>query len=131
MKNLLNIVLLSFLVSCMSSPTTEKVSKKICFESLPKEYREYKNKPMIEDGLIEFGEGRMCAYKEYDIDSDGISEVIEIYSTKEKPIAYGFDVNKNNNFDCWEILTDKDADGLNGNEKNLPEKICEENPIFI
>lgn len=121
MKKLLNIILFSLLLSCSTSPPTENVSKTISYESLPKEYKEYKNKPMIEDGFIEFRDGEMCYYREYDIDSDGKSDVIEVYSSEKNPVAYGFDLDKNKNFDYYEILTDRETDGLNGNE----------NPVLI
>jgi len=122
MKNLLNIIFLSLLVSCTSTQISKeefKIREKISYASLPEEYREYKDKPVTGAGWLKSPDGKISAYKEYDINLDNVSDVIEIYDGNKKVVAYSFDLDKNGNFDCYEVLTDDKADGLNGNEKPI------------
>jgi len=130
MKNLGKIILLAFsLASCVGN--VEDGASKI----LPKTYRGYRNK------LIEFGEIKLdkmrCIYAEYDIDSDGKADVIELYGMKkedeieDEPFAYGFDWNDNNSIECDEILIDREMDGINGNEKRITPEDCGDKLNFI
>jgi hypothetical protein len=122
-KNLLAIILLTAsLASCTTAQTPrEEKDGKFFYDSLPKEYKEYRDKTITEAGTVEFEPGKFFVYYEYDINSDGRADVVELYKPTEKyPIAYGFDLNQNGEIERGEMLMDHKADGLNGNE-TLPE----------
>ncbi len=123
MKNLWSIILLASLFSCTTpqAPKEEpKVKEKISYANLPKEYKKCKDGKIVAEGYIEFAPGKMCAFQEYDIDNNGTSDVIVIYS-KGKPIAFGFDLDKDKMFRRDEILIDDYEDELNGNERPISE----------
>ncbi len=56
--------------------------------------------------------------REYDVNKDGITDVGELYTDEEvkEPFLYGFNKNKNKNFEAKEIFIDEAMDSWNGNE---------------
>ncbi|MCL5018501.1 MAG: hypothetical protein M1416_01900 [Candidatus Pacearchaeota archaeon] len=123
MKKLLQIILASMMISCASQIPTEKIEKELSYDSLPKEFKEYRKGKISDLGWIQI-EDKILSFIEYDINSDGKPEVIELYWGKENAFAYGFDLDNSSSFDCNEILIDREMDGLNGNEKPIPAEVC-------
>lgn len=109
-------------ISCATVQTPkEEVKKreKISYDSIPKEFLDYKNKPIVEKwgSINSYGEKELCT--SYDINGDGIEDVVEVKSNSSHSVVYGFDINQDGKIDCSEMLYDVKDDGLNGNERVL------------
>jgi hypothetical protein len=118
MKKLTNLVLgLGF--SFLSAPIFSQ-------NMLPERLRDYQYKTKPKAVLPFLEENNLLCPFSYDIDSDGWTDVWELYSVNldstnpigsGKPYIYLFDLNNDNQFDEREFFYDKQRDGFNGNEE--------------
>ncbi len=99
---------------------------------IPEKYENYKELPQLPHRNFYFGD-KLVHEHSYDIDEDGIADVGELYpvtgfnelgqtNITKYPLFYAFEMEEKEKFSLWEMLYDKEMDGLNGNEIWMEEK---------
>ena len=86
------------------------------------DFRDYKERGVKLFSIEKLKNGVNYHLNFYDINSDGIYDVVELIPASEadsasKPLIYFFDINNNSKIDNGEALVDLLMDGLNGNER--------------